>query len=121
MKNNIKVSKSVFESIKHIDKDGNEYWLARELQKALEYAQWRRFNEVIDRAIISCDNSKLEINDHFAKVGKMVGIGPKSSRSIDDYKLSRYACYLIDRNLLIDLNKSMKMNILSAPPKCKKR
>lgn len=98
MKNNIKVSKSVFESIKHIDEDGNEYWLARELQIALEYAQWRRFNEVIDRAMISCDNSKLEINDHFAKVGKMVVIGSKSSRSIDDYKLSRYACYLIVQN-----------------------
>lgn len=91
-------NKTIFESIKHIDEYGNEYWLARELQIALEYAQWRRFNEVINRAIISCDNSKLEINDHFAKVGKMVGIGSKTSRSIDDYKLSRYACYLIVQN-----------------------
>lgn len=91
-------NETVFESIKHIDENGNEYWLARELQIALEYAQWRRFNEVIDRAMISCDNSKLEINDHFAKVGKMVVIGSKSSRSIDDYKLSRYACYLIVQN-----------------------
>lgn len=91
-------NKTVFEDIKHIDKYGNEYWLARELQIALEYSQWRRFNEVINRAIISCDNSKLEINDHFAKVGKMVDIGSKTSRSIDDYKLSRYACYLIVQN-----------------------
>lgn len=98
MKNNIEISKSVFESIKHIDENSNEYWLARELQIALEYAQWRRFNEVIGRAIISCDNSKLEINDHFAKIGKMVDIGSKSSRIIDDYKLSRYACYLIVQN-----------------------
>ena len=88
----------IFESIKHIDDYGNEYWLARELQVALEYSQWRRFNEVINRAIISCDNSKLEIYDHFAKVGKMVGIGSKSTRSILDYKLSRYACYLIIQN-----------------------
>ena len=91
-------NKTVFEDIKHIDEYGNEYWLARELQIALEYSQWRRFNEVINRAIISCDNSKLEINDHFAKVGKMVDIGSKTSRSIDDYKLSRYACYLIVQN-----------------------
>ena len=93
-----KYNEIVFEDIKHIDECGNEYWLARELQIALEYSQWRRFNEVINRAIISCDNSKLEINDHFAKVGKMVGIGSKTSRSIDDYKLSRYACYLIVQN-----------------------
>ena len=91
-------NETIFESIKHIDEYGNEYWYARELQIALEYAQWRRFNEVINRAIISCDNSNLEINDHFAKVGKMVGIGSKTSRSIDDYKLSRYACYLIVQN-----------------------
>ena len=64
----------------------------------MEYAQWRRFNEVINRAIISCDNSKLAISDHFAKVGKMVGIGSKTSRNIEDYKLSRYACYLIVQN-----------------------
>ena len=91
-------NEAIFESIKHIDEYGNEYWLARELQIALEYAQWRRFNEVINRAIISCNNSKFEINDHFAKVGKMVCIGSKTSRSIDDYKLSRYACYLIVQN-----------------------
>lgn len=91
-------NETIFENIKHIDEYGNEYWSARELQDVLEYAQWRRFNEVINRAIISCDNSKLEINDHFAKVGKMVGIGSKTSRSIVDYKLSRYACYLIVQN-----------------------
>ena len=91
-------NETIFENIKHIDEYGNEYWSARELQDVLEYAQWRRFNEVINRAIISCDNSKLEINDHFAKVGKMVGIGSKTSRSIEDYKLSRYACYLIVQN-----------------------
>ena len=91
-------SETIFENIKHIDEYGNEYWSARELQDILEYAQWRRFNEVINRAIISCDNSNLEINDHFAKVGKMVGIGSKTSRSIEDYKLSRYACYLIVQN-----------------------
>ena len=97
-KNIDKYTENTFEEIKHIDEYGNEYWLARELQIALEYSQWRRFGEVINRAIISCDNSKLEINDHFAKVGKMVDIGSKTSRNIIDYKLSRYACYLIVQN-----------------------
>ncbi len=96
--NELEINNNIFESIKHFDEYGNEYWLARELQIALEYSQWRRFNEVINRAIISCDNSKLEINDHFAKVGKMVDIGSKTSRRIVDYKLSRYACYLIVQN-----------------------
>ncbi len=91
-------TENMFEDIKHIDEEGKEYWLARELQSTLGYHQWRRFNEVINRAIISCDNSKIEINDHFAKVGKMVDIGSETSRSIDDYKLSRYACYLIAQN-----------------------
>ena len=91
-------TEKMFEDIKHIDEEGKEYWLARELQSTLEYHQWRRFKEVINRAIISCDNSKIEINDHFAKVGKMVDIGSETSRSIDDYKLSRYACYLIAQN-----------------------
>lgn len=74
----------MFEDIKHIDEVGNEYWLARELQSTLGYHQWRRFNEAINRAIISCDNSKIEINDHFAKAGKMVDIGSETSRSIND-------------------------------------
>lgn len=91
-------NEKTFENIKHIDEHRYEYWLARKLQIALEYAQWRRFNEAINRAIISCDNSKLEINDYFAKVGKTVDIGSKTSRSIDDYKLSWYACYLIVQN-----------------------
>ena len=91
-------TEKMFEDIKHIDEEGKDYWLARELQSTLEYHQWRRFNEVINRAIIACDNSKIEINDHFAKVGKMVDIGSETSRSIDDYKLSRYACYLIAQN-----------------------
>ena len=98
MKEIIEYKDIIFESIKHIDEEGNEYWLARELQIALEYAQWRRFNEVVNRAIISCEQSKYIIDDHFAKVGKMVGVGSKTTRNIDDYKLTRYACYLIVQN-----------------------
>ena len=88
----------VFESIKHIDEDGNEYWLARELQNVLEYKKWQKFLNVIENAKIACEQSKLIIDDHFTQVGKMVNIGSKSTRSILDYKLSRYACYLIIQN-----------------------
>ena len=88
----------IFEDIKHIDNEGIEYWEARELQHVLEYTQWRRFENVIDKAKISCENSKIKINDHFADVGKMVQIGSKTKRELADYKLSRYACYLIVQN-----------------------
>lgn len=86
-----------FEDIKNVDEFGNEYWLAHELQIVLEYKQWRRFEAVISRAKISCKNSGAKINDHFANIGKMVKTGD-SIRKIEDYKLSRYACYLITQN-----------------------
>lgn len=85
----------IFESIKHIDESGNEYWLARELQVVLEYKEWQKFINVIENAKITCEQSKFMIDDHFTQVGKMVDIGSKTSRSILDYKLSRYACYLM--------------------------
>jgi len=91
------VDNKTFEDIKHVDDFGNEYWLARELQTVLEYKQWRRFEAVISRAKISCKNSCVKINDHFASIGKMVKTGD-SIRKIEDYKLSRYACYLIAQN-----------------------
>ena len=90
--------KLVFENIKHIDEKGKEYWLARELQVALEYKQWRRLKEVIEKAKTSCKNSNINVFDHFANVGKMVDLGSKTKRNIEDYKLSRYACYLIAQN-----------------------
>ena len=87
-----------FEDIKHVDEYGNEYWLARELQLALEYKEWRKFSRVIEKARDASNNSKLKVSDHFVQTDKMVGIGSKTSRNIDDYKLSRYACYLIVQN-----------------------
>jgi len=91
-------SQNTFESIKHIDENGVEFWYARELQKALEYAQWRRFQESVERAKTACEASGLEVADHFADVGKMVDLGSGSQREIADIKLSRYACYLIVMN-----------------------
>ena len=87
----------IFENIKHIDEMGNEYWLARELQVVFKYTQWRRFNETVERAIISCNNSDINAFDHFANVGKIVKAGA-TTKKVDDYKLSRYACYLIAQN-----------------------
>lgn len=94
----MRYSEETFESIKHLDESGEEYWLARELQSVLEYTQWRRFVDAIDRAKLACQNSGYIIEDHFADVGKMVPLGSHAYRRIDDYRLSRYACYLIVMN-----------------------
>ena len=93
-----KINETIFESIKHVDDDGNEYWYARELQKVLEYKRWDKFYNVIESAQVACSISNYNVLDHFSQVGKMVDIGSNTSRNIVDYKLSRYACYLIAQN-----------------------
>ena len=98
MKEIIEYTEKVFEDIKHIDEEGNEYWLARELQVVLEYKRWDKFCNVIEISKINCENSDNIVNNHFSQVGKMVNIGSNTSRNIIDYKLSRYACYLIVLN-----------------------
>ncbi len=91
-------TEKVFEDIKHIDEQGNEYWLARELMPLLGYSKWERFSNAIEYAKTSCLKSGYNTNDHFLGVGKMVQIGSKTKRKLLDYKLSRYACYLIVQN-----------------------
>lgn len=103
-----------FEEIKHIREDKSEYWLARELQKALEYAKWENFKKVIDRAMLACKNAGFEIAEHFVEANKTVEMPSKQPKkqedfgfpevrktkikTIPDYELSRYACYLIVQN-----------------------
>ena len=91
-------TEKMFDDIKHIDEFGNEYWLARELQSILQYTEWRRFKGVIDKAKIACESSGYKALDHFVGADKMVEIGSDTKRKVSDYKLSRYACYLIAQN-----------------------
>ena len=92
------INVSIFDGIRHVDENGCEYWFARELQKVLEYKRWDRFCGVINQAIIACESSRNDVLNHFSQVGKMVIIGSKTKRQLLDYKLSRYACYLIVQN-----------------------
>ncbi len=87
-----------FEDIKHIDESGTEFWYARELQLILNYTDWRKFEGVISKAIKACENSNANVLDHFVGADKMVEIGSGAKRKQKDYKLTRYACYLIAQN-----------------------
>lgn len=96
--NDLEIGFNTFENIKIIDKNGNEFWYARELMIALEYKRWDKFTNVIKAAETACEQSNNSVNNHFSQVEKMVTIGSNASRKIIDYKLSRYACYLIVQN-----------------------
>ncbi len=107
---------NTFEKIRHFDENEIEFWYARELQPVLQYAKWANFNKVIETAKIACKISGHEVFDHFAEVGKKVEMPTKPKKNADqigfaevgktkiktktilDYKLSRYACYLIVMN-----------------------
>ena len=94
----IKQTEKNFEDIKHIDENGIEFWYARELMGVLEYAKWGNFIKVIDKAKQSCENSDINVFEHFADVGKTSKMPNGGEKIIDDFKLTRYACYLIAQN-----------------------
>lgn len=91
-------SEKTFEDIKHLDQDGNEFWYARELQHVLEYAEWRNFENVIHKAITACKNAGNVEKDYFVDINKTVETGIGQTKLVNDYILSRYACYLIVQN-----------------------
>lgn len=96
----IKTNKSVFEDIKHVE-NGQEFWYARELGKALGYVKWVSFRKVIERAKVSLHRTGMPVENHFAHVGKKVSIGydtQQNPREIENFKLTRYACYIIAQN-----------------------
>ena len=87
-----------FEAIKQTNEHGAEYWSARDLQLLLGYGQWRRFEQAIERAVSSCEQSGNRPEHHFAGAGKMIVLGKGGQRDVGDYQLSRFACYLIAQN-----------------------
>lgn len=89
---------SIFEKIKKINEYGKEFWCARDLMAPLGYARWENFEVAVARAKESCKNSGQQVDNHFRGAAKMVLIGSEAQRPINDYDLSRYACYLIAQN-----------------------
>ena len=94
----VRSTKAVFEQIKRVDENGNEYWSARDLAKALEYSEYRHFLPALERAKEACKNSLQDIDNHFEDILEMITIGKTAQREVESYKLSRYACYLIVQN-----------------------
>ena len=89
---------SIFEQIRRIDENGNEFWSARDMAKVLEYSEYRHFIPVIEKAKEACRNSGQNFMDHFEDYLDMIEIGKGGKRPVDSVKLSRYACYLIIQN-----------------------
>ena len=87
-----------FEDIKHFNEFGEEYWYARELQKVLDYKEWRKFEGVIEKAKIACENSGISGFEHFGGTDKTIKMPKGAEKTVLDYKLTRYACYLIAQN-----------------------
>lgn len=87
-----------FESIKHVDENGTEFWYARELMTMLEYSKWGNFKNVINKAKEACNGSNIAEEEHFADVRRVLKVGNNAEMEVDDFKLTRYACYLIAQN-----------------------
>lgn len=98
LRNNENYGRETFEEIKHVDESGMEYWYARELMKVLQYSKWENFKKVIEKGKIACKNSGMSIKDCFPDIRKPIISGKGKEEFIEDYKLTRYACYLIAQN-----------------------
>lgn len=98
MDNIVNKNMKVFEDIKHIDENGMEFWYARELQTILGYTKWDNFKKVISKAMVSCENAGISTSDCFTDIGKPIISGKGKVEYIEDYILTRYACYLIAQN-----------------------
>ena len=109
MSNIEEYTEKTFKSIKHIDEYGNEYWEARELMSALEYSKWEHFAKVINKAKISCNLSGFNVEEHFPVKGKTIEMPNGATKEVIDYKLSRYACYLIVQNASPARHKSVAL------------
>ena len=96
--NDIDKNNKSFEDIKHIDENGVEFWYARELMPILQYSNWQNFEKIIDKAKTSCENSGISVLDHFIDVSKTIKMPKGAEKTILDYELTRYACYLIAQN-----------------------
>lgn len=92
------MSNTIFENIKNIDENGNEYWSARDLQEVLQYKEFRNFETAIKKAITACENSDINVSNHFVDANKMINLAKGAIREVKDYFLSRYACYLTVQN-----------------------
>ena len=93
-----KYTNDTFENIKHVDEFGNEFWFARELQKVLEYKDWRNFLKVLNKVKEACENSGFKVNEQLVELNKLSKRNNNAFVNIKDYRLSRYACYLIVQN-----------------------
>ena len=93
-----KVYNKRFEEIKHTDENGIEFWFARELMTILQYSNWQNFDKIIDKAKTSCENSGISVFEHFTDVSKTIKMPKGAEKTILDYKLTRYACYVITQN-----------------------
>lgn len=94
----MRYSEETFESIKHVNEYGYEFWYARELQSVLEYTEWRNFQKLIEKAQTACENSDMDVDECFVEVNKTSPMPNGGVKLIEDYMLSRYACYLIVMN-----------------------
>ena len=98
-------TEKMFEEIKHIDEYGNEYWYARELSKVLEYRDWRNSLKVLKKAKEACENSGIDVDVKLVDLNKLSKRNNNAVASIQDFKLTRYMCYLIVQNA--DLSKEV--------------